>query len=65
MLNNQYLILTGLILSVIRIYLQVIKFDFSTLPLTAKLPKEQQMNVHQMGFYLSLGYFILFAPQFI
>jgi len=64
-LDNQYLILVCLILSVIRIFLEVIKFDFSKLPLTHKLPKESGEKLHKLGFYLSVGYFLLFSPEFL
>ena len=64
-LDNQYLILTCLILSVLRIYLEVIKFNFAKLPITKSLPKETQVKVHKLGFYLSVGYFLLFSPQIL
>lgn len=62
-LENDVLILACLILSVIRIYLEVIKFEFSKLPISKKLPRSKQF--HKMGFYFSLGYFVLFAPGFL
>jgi hypothetical protein len=54
-----------LCLAVFRIYLEVIGFNFGKLPLTAKLPVEKQTHIHKTGFYLSLGYFILFAPSYL
>jgi hypothetical protein len=64
-LNDQVLILTCLCLSVFRIYLEVIQFDFAKLPITKSLPKEKQVKIHRYGFYLSVGYFILFAPSLL
>lgn len=64
-LDNQYLILACLILSVLRIYLEVIKFNFANLPITKSLPKDTQVAVHKWGFYLSVGYFLLFSPEFL
>lgn len=64
-LNGQVLILTCLCLSVFRIYLEVIKFDFAKLPLTKALPRESIMKFHKYGFYLSVGYFVLFAPEIL
>ena len=64
-LDNQMLILTCLILSVIRIYLEVVKFNFAKLPLTKALPQDAQIKIHKWGFYLSVGYFLLFSPEFL
>ena len=64
-LDNQTLILTCLILSVMRIYLEVIKFNFAKLPLTKALPEQTQQKFHKAGFYLSVGYFLLFSPEFL
>jgi hypothetical protein len=64
-LDNQYLILTCLILSVVRIYLEVVKFNFAKLPITKSLPLETQVKIHKLGFYLSVGYFLLFSPQIL
>lgn len=54
-----------LCLAVFRIYLEVVGFNFASLPLTKKLPSQSQKNFHRMGFYFSLGYFILFAPSYL
>jgi hypothetical protein len=64
-LDNQTIILICLILSVFRIYLEVIQFDFAKLPITKSLPKDKAYNLHKMGFYLSVGYFLLFAPEYL
>ena len=54
-----------MMLAVMRIYLEVINFDFQRLPLTAKMKSEQAVKFHKMGFYFSLGYFITFAPSLL
>ena len=64
-LDNQYLIISCLILSVIRIYLEIVKFNFSKLPITKSLAKDTQVKFHKIGFYLSLGYFLMFLPEVI
>lgn len=65
LLNSNLLILICLILAVFRIYLEVIQFDFAKLPITSKLPKESMHKFHKSGFYLSVGYFLLFGPSFL
>lgn len=62
-MNEPMTITIGLGLAVFRIYLETIGFDFARLPITARmLPVEQARKFHRMGFYFSLGYFIMFAP---
>jgi hypothetical protein len=62
-MNDPTFITVGLLFAVIRIYLEVIQFDFARLPVTQRLmPQEQAQRFHKMGFYMSLGYFITFAP---
>ncbi len=51
-----------LCLAVFRIYLEVVGFDFSRLPLTKML--NRPVKFHKYGFYFSLGYFFLFAPGY-
>lgn len=63
--NEQLFILTCLILSVFRIYLEVISFDFAKLPMTNKLPRKKANQFHKFGFYMSVGYFMLFAPEIL
>lgn len=62
-LENELLILICMCLAVIRIYLEVIRFDFSKLPITAMLESEKQQRIHRVGLYLSVGHILLFAPQ--
>lgn len=64
-LDNQTIILACLILSVFRIYLEVIKFNFAELPITKSMPQKTGKAVHKWGFYMSVGYFVLFAPEFL
>ncbi len=62
-MNDPMVITVGLLLAVIRIYLEVISFDFARLPVTVRLMGAQEaQRFHKMGFYFSLGYFITFAP---
>lgn len=63
--SNQWLNIFLLIAAVMRVYLEVIKFDFTALPLTNgmfKGNKEQAHKFHRNGLYLSLGYIVLSAP---
>ena len=58
-----------LILAGIRIYLEIINFDFAGLPLTKmtgeKVGKANVLNFHKMGLFFSVGYIILFAPTYL
>ena len=53
-----------LVAAVFRVYLEIIKFDFSELPLTKGMFKEARdaKKFHRNGLYLSLGYIVLSAP---
>jgi hypothetical protein len=64
-IDQRIFILICLILSVIRIYLEVVGFNFANLPISKKLPSEQVKSFHKYGLYMSIGYFILFAPGFL
>ena len=64
-LDNQIFILVCLTMSVIRIYLEVIKFNFAQLPMTNSLPSKSVQKIHKFGFYMSVGYFMLFAPEIL
>jgi hypothetical protein len=67
--GNSTLTFILLCLAVFRIYLEVIDFDFSSLPIgrqVAKVYGQQHVgNFHRYGFYLSVGYLILFAPTYL
>lgn len=62
--SNQWLNIFLLMAALVRVYLEIIKFDFSVLPLTRGMFKEAQQarDFHRQGFYLSLGYIVLSAP---
>jgi len=64
-LDNQVLILICLCLSVFRIYLEVIGFNFAKLPISKAMPEQSRQNLHKWGFYFSIGYFFLFAPEYL
>ncbi|MCB9060983.1 MAG: hypothetical protein H6622_05640 [Halobacteriovoraceae bacterium] len=67
--ENKVLILVCLVLAAIRIYLEIIEFDFDKLPLTRALKKyygpQKVQKIHQLGLRLSILQIILFAPQFL
>lgn len=64
-LESNTVTLIFLCLAVFRIYLEVIHFDFASLPLTKMVSASRGKHLHKMGFYFSLGYFILFAPSYL
>ena len=67
--SNQTVVLSFLCLSVFRVYLELISFKFSELPLTKMIAKSQGVqnmaNFHKMGLVLSVGYIMLFAPSLL
>jgi hypothetical protein len=63
-------VLLGLMcLAAFRIYLEIIGFNFSKLPLTKALSKsssgESLERFHRMGLIFSIGFIVLFAPGLI
>ena len=63
--SNQWLNIFLLIAAVARVYLEIIKFNFTGLPLTKGMFKdrpEQAVKFHRTGLMLSLGYIVLSAP---
>ena len=63
--SNDWLNISLLILACFRVYLEIIKFDFQSLPLTAGLfqgDNEKAIKFHRHGLYLSLGYIVFSAP---
>ena len=63
--GNQWLNIFLLLAAIVRVYLEIIKFDFSILPITNgmfKGDKEGARKFHRNGLYLSLGYIVLSAP---
>lgn len=65
--NDPTIITLGLCLAVFRIYLETISFDFTRLPLTARVFQgaAQAQKFHRWGFYLSVAYFVTFAPEML
>jgi hypothetical protein len=63
-MGNQWLnfILLGFALS--RIYLEIIQFDFASLPITKGMfkSKEEAHRFHRTGLYLCIGYIVFSAP---
>jgi len=51
-------------MALVRVYLEIIKFDFTELPVTKGMfkTKEDAFKFHRNGLYLSLGYIVLSAP---
>lgn len=62
-LTNSSFILVTMGLASLRIYLELIGFDFNSLPITKKMGHARSRNVHRMGLIFSIGYIVLFAPQ--
>lgn len=62
--SNQWINIAMLVAAVFRVYLEIIKFDFSELPVTKGMfkTKDEAMKFHRSGLYLSLGYIVLSAP---
>jgi len=62
------LILAFLSLSVFRIYLEVVGFDFSRLPLSKAMGnvygEERVQNFHRFGLFICIGHVMLFAPSY-
>ncbi len=64
-IQEQTLVFICLCLAVFRLYLEVIGFDFSSLPISRSMGETNSTKVHKVGLYLSLGYIILFGPQYL
>lgn len=63
-LSSDGFILCCLCLATLRIYLEIIKFNFMSLPLTKRLGGDME-KFHKYGLYFSVGYIIFFAPQLL
>ncbi len=65
--SNMGLQIFLLALAGLRIYLEIIKFNFESMPLTARMFKGQNQSkkFHRMGLYLSIGFILTLAPGFI
>ncbi len=60
--NDPIIIVLSVALAAWRIWLEMAGFDFTVLPLTARLPVEQARQIHRWGFYLSVLYLCTFVP---
>ncbi len=62
--SNQWLNIAMLIIALLRVYLEVINFDFAELPMTRGMFKDKvdAQKFHKQGFYLCLGYIVFSAP---
>lgn len=62
--SNQWLNIAMLIAALLRVYLEIIKFDFANLPLTKGVFKstDDAQRFHRSGLYMCLGYIVLSAP---
>lgn len=62
--SNQWLNIVMLVAALFRVYLEIIKFDFTQLPLTSGMFKtsEAAERFHKHGLYMCLGYIVLSAP---
>lgn len=62
--SNQWLNVVMLMIAFLRIYLELIKFDFAELPLTKSMFKnaDDARRFHKNGLYMCMGYIVLSAP---
>ena len=63
--SNQWLNIALLMVAMFRVYLEIIHFDFSALPLTKGMFKndpDRARTFHRHGLYFCLGYIVLSAP---
>ncbi len=62
--SNQWLNIAMLLLALLRVYLEIIKFDFTKLPATQAMfkTKNEAIKFHRTGLYFCLGYIVLSAP---
>jgi hypothetical protein len=62
--GNQWLNFILLCFALSRIYLEIIQFDFASLPLTKGMfkSKEDARRFHRSGLYLCIGYILFSAP---
>jgi len=67
--GNTTMTLILLIIACLRVYLEVVGFNFEKLPLTCSLNNrmgnDYGKKLHRYGLFFSIGYIILFAPTFL
>ncbi|MDD0853108.1 hypothetical protein HBN50_08370 [Halobacteriovorax sp. GB3] len=65
--SNQMINIALLLLAAMRIWLEIMGFDFNSLPMTkglARMQGKSDLNsFHRMGLVFSIGYIVLFAPS--
>jgi hypothetical protein len=63
--SNQWVNIAMLLVALFRVYLEIIKFDFSELPLTRGIFRsaDDAKRFHRHGLYMCLGYIVLSAPM--
>jgi hypothetical protein len=58
-----------MLLAIARIYLEILGFNWSMLPMTKslgnKVGTERMYRFHKMGLYFSIGFVVLFAPELL
>jgi hypothetical protein len=66
---NQEVLIGLMCLAALRIYLEIVGFDFLKLPLTKGLAgragTEALKRFHRMGLIFSVGFIVLFAPNLL
>jgi hypothetical protein len=61
---NQWINVTCLILASLRVYLEIIGFEFQKLPITQSMMGDKEaQKFHRSGLYICVGYIILFGPS--
>lgn len=62
--GNQWINIAMLLAALMRVYLEIIKFDFAELPMTKSMFKtaDEARRFHRSGLYMCLGYIVLSAP---
>lgn len=67
--RNEMVVLILLSLAVFRVYLEVIRFDFTSLPMGKLVAQAHGADAvkrfHRMGLIFSIGYIVFFAPAIL
>ena len=57
------------LLAVYRVYLELVDFDFNSLPLTKNISQKfgnsYSQGIHKFGLYMSVGYILFHAPELL
>ncbi|MBT3982828.1 MAG: hypothetical protein HOE90_15825 [Bacteriovoracaceae bacterium] len=62
--NSNWAEVILVIIALIRVYLEVINFNFNSLPLTAKMGSNGE-KVHRFGLIMAVGVIVLFSPSLL